>query len=230
MCCCGAMPLPRGAMIFTLIDALADMAIGIAILVLGQPHNPQGAAIASVPFFFMFLMDLLCILGIFSKVTCLVIFWQIFMIIHIVFMFIVWFTATTALVFAGMFLEFLCAAHEAAVEAAKDAGIEIDDNGNSTVTNTNNDDGTGLTDEQNEAIQDGCDALVPILGSLSFLLIIMPIVDIYLWIVVNSARRELSGVNPAQGAVMYPQGTEMQPHYQAPQIQKNVNMMAGPMR
>ena len=45
-----------------------------------------------------------------------------------------------------------------------------------------------------------------IFGALSFILVVMPTVDIYFWIVVQGCRKEMNNndVAPAQGMMMYP--------------------------
>ncbi len=164
------MGLHKGSFVFVLVDAVLSLIVAIAILAAFLPLFPPFAA-GSAPFFIIFVMDVLCAIGIWNKVTCLIVFWQIFMILHIIYLFIVW----------------LCVAVVVGIGMTAVAGV------------------CGYY-SYTDSIQDTCNGLMAGLGFLCFLFLVWPIVDIYLWIVVNSAREEMSGVNPmGNGAVMHPQ-------------------------
>ena len=187
MCCCGALPLPKGTIIFAAVDAVINIIIAVLVLVLSEGIG----APATVPFWIMLLMDILLLIGVAQRVTCLMVLWQIWAIIHIIYMFAVWFVSTLAFAAASWILDIFCDATTTISNGVTSVEVEL----------------SGISN--NELVsEDTCDALEAVFGTLTIVLLIVPILNIYMWIVVQGCRQEINGSNgvaPGQGGmVMYP--------------------------
>ena len=162
-CCCGCTSMKAGIMIMAGIDALYQLGIGAAISAMwGSPGNPFAFA------FLVLLSDILLLFGAAFNQSCLIIFWQVVMMINIILLFLGWLLLPL--------IYFVVVLHSAALSACNHVQVVEFDSYNQTYQH--------------------CDGLASIFAASTAILIgviiyiyVMPIYYIYFWIVVQSFRK-----------------------------------------